>query len=38
MIAVENGHIDLVKTLIEAGADSINQSDKVGEYTMYCTL
>ena len=34
MIAFENGHLDLVKTLIEAGAYSINQRDKVGEYTM----
>ena len=33
MIAFENGHLGLVKTLIEAGAD---QSDKVGQYT--CTM
>ena len=34
MIAFEIGHLDLVKTLIEAGADSINHRDKV---TCCCT-
>ena len=29
MIAIDKGHLDVVKTLIEAGAN-VNQSDKVG--------
>ena len=28
MIALDNGHLDVVKTLIEAGAN-VNQGDKV---------
>ena len=28
MIALENGHLDVVKTLIEAGSN-VNQGDKV---------
>ena len=35
LIALDNGHLDVVKTLIEAGAN-VNQSDKVGICT--CTL
>ena len=32
MAASEKGHLDVVKTLIEAGAN-VNQGDKVGIYT-----
>ena len=35
MAAYENGHLDVVKTLIEAGAN-VNQTNKVGICT--CTL
>ena len=35
MIAISKGHLDVVKTLIEAGAN-VNQTNKVGICT--CTL
>ena len=34
MIASYNGHLDVVKTLIEAGAN-VNHTNKVGKY-MHC--
>ena len=37
MIAIDNGHLDVEKTLIEAGAN-VNHSDKVGVCCFYCTL
>ena len=37
MTASDGGHFDVVKTLIEAGAN-VNQSDKVGVCTVYNTL
>ena len=37
MVASANGHLDVVKTLIEAGAD-VNQADKVGILHCFCTL
>ena len=37
MLASANGHLDLVKTLIDTGAD-MNQTDKVGILHYFCTL
>ena len=37
MLTSSNGHLDLVKTLIDAGAD-MNQTDKVGILHYFCTL
>ena len=34
MIASEKGHLHVVKTLIQVGAD-VNQIDKVGQVCMY---
>ena len=35
--ASEKGHLDVVRTLLEAGAN-INQADKVGTYMMFIEL
>ena len=35
MIASEKGHLDVVKTLIEAGAN-VNHTNKVGLHTQFC--
>ena len=35
MIASEIGHLDVVKTLIEAGAN-VNNTNKVGKYMQCC--
>ena len=37
MIAYSEGHLDAVKTLIEAGAN-VNQTNKVGICIRTCTL
>ena len=37
MIAISEGHFDIVKTLIEAGA-KVSQTDKVGICIRTCTL
>ena len=37
MIALDKGHFEIVKTLIESGAN-VNQSDKVGVCVHCCTL
>ena len=37
MIALDKGHVNVVKTLIEAGAD-VNQADKVGLCALFFTL
>ena len=37
MAASEKGHLDVVKTLIEAGAN-VNHTNKVGVYHVHCTL
>ena len=36
MVASEKGHLDVVKTLIEAGAD-VTQINKVGIHVCTCT-
>ena len=37
MIASDKGHLDVVKTLIEAGVN-VNHTNKVGVYHVHCTL
>ena len=37
MTASDEGHLDVEKTLIEAGAN-VNDTDEVGKYMYMCTL
>ena len=35
MVASEKGHLDVVKTLVEAGAN-VNYTNKIGLHTQFC--
>ena len=38
MIACENGHVDVVKALIEAPDIDLNQKNEVSQLISYCRL